>query len=786
MTFSASNLCLHIAVLNILFINAKYPCPCKKHSHFFLTKRTLCILYYEKLPSFNSESINIFRMDNLNKSSTCDVIMQLIENKNVSFNGCPDKCLPVPYIQIPKTWIFTLPRQGVHLTCSSIMNQSQILNSIDLLEMIFWRRLQECSETRIPNIPAKYRQRLPLESLFITIGTNLNKDFIRLQQSVLQGAQTKTITKSSPFHTIGMISTLNISQFQVISWSAFEDLYPCNNFLTKIMSNNYKSNSHNNISSVTSIQFCTDRHYEKYMPESTMVLTNKSKSKSSSSSSGHTGRRSRPGVGWICAQRRPLRALAHTLLLYEPNNVFLGDDDTYLNYPLYQSFMASRRKDKDEEEAAVYCYMEYPGQVSKRGFCAGGTGYILTKPVLDRLTRYSIPVPDGTNRTENIPPTTTGFATFTAAVTAAVASSKTTKATSTNHGTIVDDIYMHHLSLAKAVMKTFSIFSKSKCIHDIESSDCHSNVCDFSCIHLPSIKSSHTIDKLLYIDKEEHSIYRNSMNTSTSKEKRESNRQGTVGQPIIQLLASTRLVDICVNLWADSQTCHHSDHSMTRCLLYGAMAEIVPMSHFTSDRPRQVYGHDNVAMNEKKTEVHISFMTMVLCMRVTSTAQFSDFQMVFRHFDSSGDGYLSLIEIKHSLVDIFTYVKRSQLTSSGLFLDKDVEVVLKALDEDEDGSVSLEEFLSNFDREEHEGHLGKKLTLLRTKAMKNTSSNSSHRRRDELIPGMSTGRAVHCMKNKSIRMPCDTRTHVSCHRYQPTSLTDSSPISTGHAWSRSS
>ena len=47
-----------------------------------------------------------------------------------------------------------------------------------------------------------------------------------------------------------------------------------------------------------------------------------------------TSRMNFAGASWSCGQRRPLRALAHTLSLYDPTFVVVGDDDTYINYPL--------------------------------------------------------------------------------------------------------------------------------------------------------------------------------------------------------------------------------------------------------------------------------------------------------------------------------------------------------------------------------------------------------------------------------------------------------------------
>jgi len=38
---------------------------------------------------------------------------------------------------------------------------------------------------------------------------------------------------------------------------------------------------------------------------------------------------------------------------------------------------------------------------------------------------------------------------------------------------------------------------------------------------------------------------------------------------------ATRLVDVCATLMAHEGTCHHSDHSIGRCLIYGAYADPV-------------------------------------------------------------------------------------------------------------------------------------------------------------------------------------------------------------------
>jgi hypothetical protein len=99
--------------------------------------------------------------------------------------------------------------------------------------------------------------------------------------------------------------------------------------------------------------------------------------------------------GWGCAQRRPLRSLAHILTLVDPMVIILLDDDTYLNYNLLM-----KKYGKYLTEGAM---IRTPlvigeltgkwgdtGHLTKWGIFSGGAGYVLGRKAIDALLAYEI------------------------------------------------------------------------------------------------------------------------------------------------------------------------------------------------------------------------------------------------------------------------------------------------------------------------------------------------------------------------------------------------------------
>lgn len=96
-------------------------------------------------------------------------------------------------------------------------------------------------------------------------------------------------------------------------------------------------------------------------------------------------------VGWKCAQRRPLRALAHVLALFDPEFLVSLDDDSFFNYPLLMKRYGSYIINTMHKEPIVLGEFEgrtgASGHLTTKGIFAGGSGYIMGNKVLARLHR---------------------------------------------------------------------------------------------------------------------------------------------------------------------------------------------------------------------------------------------------------------------------------------------------------------------------------------------------------------------------------------------------------------
>jgi hypothetical protein len=96
-------------------------------------------------------------------------------------------------------------------------------------------------------------------------------------------------------------------------------------------------------------------------------------------------------TGWGCAQRRPLRALAHVLKLYDPQFIISLDDDSFCNYPLlmerYGSLIMDRLRVEPLYLGEFAGKTGTAGHLTTSGLFVGGAGYILGNRILTRLVR---------------------------------------------------------------------------------------------------------------------------------------------------------------------------------------------------------------------------------------------------------------------------------------------------------------------------------------------------------------------------------------------------------------
>jgi hypothetical protein len=101
-----------------------------------------------------------------------------------------------------------------------------------------------------------------------------------------------------------------------------------------------------------------------------------------------------PPKGWACAQRRPLRSLAHVLLLYDSDFIVILDDDTYFNYDLflhrYGSFVYQEMFKSSIVMGEFGGSNGDEGHISTQGIFLGGSGYVLGHALLSRLISYEL------------------------------------------------------------------------------------------------------------------------------------------------------------------------------------------------------------------------------------------------------------------------------------------------------------------------------------------------------------------------------------------------------------
>lgn len=349
-----------------------------------------------------------FLKKGIDVTADCNVLLKIISRKDkTSFPTfgrqlCPGVCRPVPEMRISSNIFFggnlnltadllltcTLDGSMVSPTAttsspspSSTPSKAEVIeyfNSTtnismkaesdpkiqqlsDLLRAMFWRRIMECYEKKFWG--SRYKQELlkpftdqviaplsegqdgrnqisrrPVYSLIIWIGSQSKLSLIIEQAKVLI---------DQPFRR----------SKSVIGWSATDETFSCRLDKSK----------------------CLQKKGRKFLPQSAINYMSE---------------------GWACAQRRPLRALAHTLLLLDPEFVILLDDDSYLNYNLLQfkygeSLAQGPMSVRPLLMGELIGAVGDEGHLTKWGIVAGGGGYVINKKALQVLNGYELKYYEG-------------------------------------------------------------------------------------------------------------------------------------------------------------------------------------------------------------------------------------------------------------------------------------------------------------------------------------------------------------------------------------------------------
>lgn len=573
----------------------------------------------EHIKALRLGGLAIMEVENANVTAAlCNVLVRLesVSAAPVS-NLCPGTCFPVPELSLPLEWFSASSRLTTNaasmyqavanhkehpVLCSLEMKQllqlvsgsgSGSVSLGDVLQEVVWRRLMECREKKYWR--ASYEQHLAahlrahrsaggaptrrhhgvgghnasasvtltadaftaaqpsrrrVESVVVWVGSEATMPLIRTQARMLQGQDTA-------------------GSKAVVGWAATDALYACRPDSTWC-AEGAKGNAR-----------------YKFLPASAMNYMSE---------------------GWRCAQRRPLRALAHVLLLFDPLFLVLVDDDTFVNYPLlaarYASFIRSNMTTRPMVMGELLGRLGDHGHLSKGGIFAGGSGYILGRRLLKNLVSREITYFGGQGM---------GW----------------TGAVGGRERYLVDfsDHYRSHEQVKMLTLLADGYERSKRLCPSVGPSQGEAGE-GLSCIQ----SLDPTLRGLSHLRREAGTAKNtNRLNSSSASASASGSAHGADPAPAsasasqqpprlhpkmdLVLPLAVRLVDFCVNLMAHENTCHHSDHSVGRCLVYGAAAApinvVCASSGPVEEAPRDVRHPPAVPLeaNVKHVMLGMCFMT---------------------------------------------------------------------------------------------------------------------------------------------------------------------------------
>lgn len=305
---------------------------------------------------------------------TCDVILEVLSNAPTSSTSrelCPQRCSPNPILYFAHFLLshdehnWESFKEDYAPVCSLNVKSDLLFdwksNKIAqakyrsfqayLLFTLAWRRYLECREdvslstyaksahfsdsSRPSKQPPAYFTHIRRKVLSVVIWIGSQQNYHIMENQALMLHQ----------------ETYHASLSSVIGWAATDELYPSRPGSAKCLSSN--------------------KRYAGYLTNSAVNFMPK---------------------GWGRAQRRPLRALSHVLLLFDPEFIVIADDDTLFNFPLFRMKylpMLLPPHGNWSQHAMIIGEMMgrtgLQGHLSVHGMFIGGSGYILNRPLLQQL-----------------------------------------------------------------------------------------------------------------------------------------------------------------------------------------------------------------------------------------------------------------------------------------------------------------------------------------------------------------------------------------------------------------
>ena len=416
----------------------------------------------------------------------CDVVIKFVEKTTfhqLQAERCPGICRQVPLLIVPPLFLKALTdlTDGSFLMCSMNITTSESLvrsrmgvigsnvSTTDrdlhiglVLKTIAIRRLLECNEKENAVADSSWdynivgRDRAPLKSITSKVSQS-DTTSAGLLQSKRQvygvvlwvASKSRILLAYNQARVLSLQDDNEIDTKRITGWIATEDVYPCDHAKNKCY--------------LPASVEC----YNELMPRTYIHLP-------------------RSNDGWACGQRRPLRAIAHVLSIYDPDFMLVVDDDTYVNMNLIQygsilsSYILSTMKDSNIIMGEMLGY-----GIGKNGFYYGGSGYLFGRGVITQLTGNYIESWKGDG-----------------------------------------DSHRRADQIEKLGVLEEAIVTSEK-------------LCPKCVTVQPYTGKAENVRRVAKL--------------------------------------AVRVIDMCVNMMAQSGTCYHSDHSFSRCLAHGIYAETVPI-----------------------------------------------------------------------------------------------------------------------------------------------------------------------------------------------------------------
>ena len=317
----------------------------------------------------------------------CSVLLAIVDELPIRIlqqEKCPGICEDVPIVLVPLQF-FRPSAHQTHRTFSRCSLNITVANEAigkgsslaGLLHLVVMQRLAECDEKTIS-------LRNSWNSFSLTKPTNNESSFpsttiVNGQDYHEQFSMSKPLPKRSIFGVIiwiASVSRLSMAENQVkvrndyyrlhgqshniAAWIATEETYPC----------------------LPGSNICGGKIRQRmgqseYMVDMPFTILDKKSTL----------------PGWACAQRRPLRAIAHVLSLFDPDFLLVVDDDTFVNMKYFNpgSLLNSYIQTTLRTENIVIGELNKDmRKITVNGFYYGGAGYLMGRGVMSRLTSHSI------------------------------------------------------------------------------------------------------------------------------------------------------------------------------------------------------------------------------------------------------------------------------------------------------------------------------------------------------------------------------------------------------------